>query len=56
VLLITHRLASVRHADRIYVLAHGKVAESGTHAELMALAGQYAELYTLQASQYETHA
>jgi ATP-binding cassette subfamily B protein/ATP-binding cassette subfamily C protein len=54
VLLITHRLASVRHADRIYVLAHGKVAESGTHADLMALDGQYAELYTLQASQYDT--
>ncbi|TVZ05229.1 ABC transporter ATP-binding protein [Trebonia kvetii] len=54
VLLITHRLASVRHADRIYVLDHGNVAESGTHADLMALGGQYAELYTLQASQYET--
>ena len=53
VLLITHRLASVRHADRIYVLAHGKVAESGTHASLMALGGQYAELYTIQASQYQ---
>jgi ATP-binding cassette, subfamily B, bacterial len=53
VLLITHRLASVRHADRIYVLAHGAVIESGTHAALMALGGQYAELYTLQASQYD---
>jgi ATP-binding cassette subfamily B protein/ATP-binding cassette subfamily C protein len=53
VLLITHRLASVRHADRIYVLAHGKVAESGTHADLMAVGGQYAELYTIQASQYD---
>jgi ATP-binding cassette subfamily B protein/ATP-binding cassette subfamily C protein len=53
VLIITHRLASVRHADRIYVLARGKVAESGTHADLMALAGQYAELYTIQASQYD---
>ena len=53
VLIITHRLASVRHADRIYVLAHGKVAESGTHAELIALGGQYAELYTIQASQYD---
>ncbi len=52
-LIITHRLASVRHADRIYVLSHGKVAESGTHADLMALAGQYAELYTIQASQYD---
>jgi ATP-binding cassette, subfamily B, bacterial len=53
VLLITHRLASVRQADRIYVLAHGKLAEQGTHEELMALGGQYAELFTLQASQYE---
>jgi ATP-binding cassette, subfamily B, bacterial len=53
VLIITHRLASVRHADRIYVLAHGSVVEEGTHGELMALGGQYAELYTLQASQYE---
>jgi len=53
VLIITHRLASVRHADRIYVLAHGKVAESGTHTDLLALGGQYAELYTIQASQYD---
>jgi len=53
VLIITHRLASVRHADRIYVLAAGSVAETGTHASLMALGGQYAELYTLQASQYD---
>jgi ATP-binding cassette subfamily B protein/ATP-binding cassette subfamily C protein len=56
VLIITHRLASVRHADRIYVLAHGKVAETGTHADLMTLGGQYAELYTIQASQYESSA
>jgi ATP-binding cassette subfamily B protein/ATP-binding cassette subfamily C protein len=53
VLIITHRLASVRHADRIYVLARGQVTETGTHADLMALSGQYAELYTLQASQYD---
>ena len=53
VLIITHRLASVRQADRIYVLAHGKVTESGTHGELISLGGQYAELYTLQASQYD---
>jgi ATP-binding cassette subfamily B protein len=53
VLIITHRLASVRQADRIYVLAHGAVIETGTHAELMALGGQYADLYTLQASQYD---
>ncbi len=53
VLIITHRLASVRQADRIYVLAGGRVTEQGTHAGLMALGGQYAELYTLQASQYD---
>ena len=53
ILLITHRLASVRQADRIYVLDGGRVTEQGDHDELMALGGQYAELYTLQASQYE---
>jgi ATP-binding cassette, subfamily B, bacterial len=53
VLIITHRLASVRQADRIYVLAHGQVIETGTHADLLALGGQYADLYTLQASQYD---
>lgn len=52
-LIITHRLASVRHADRIYVLAHGQVIESGTHAELISRGGQYQELYTLQSSQYQ---
>jgi ATP-binding cassette, subfamily B, bacterial len=52
VLLITHRLASVRHAGRIYVLQGGQVIEHDSHDELMALAGQYAELYTLQAMQY----
>ncbi len=54
VLIITHRLASVRHADRIYVLHGGRLIEQGTHEELLALGGQYAELYTLQASQYDT--
>jgi ATP-binding cassette subfamily B protein/ATP-binding cassette subfamily C protein len=53
VLLITHRLASVKHADRIYVLDGGRVIEQGGHADLLALGGQYAELFTLQASQYE---
>ncbi|GLX00197.1 ABC transporter ATP-binding protein [Microtetraspora sp. NBRC 16547] len=52
VLLITHRLASVRYADRIYVLDRGKVAEHGTHDELMAISGIYAELYNLQAEAY----
>jgi ATP-binding cassette subfamily B protein len=53
VLIITHRLASVRRADRIYVLRGGRIIEQGRHAELMALGGQYAELYQLQASQYD---
>ncbi|GGO28470.1 multidrug ABC transporter permease [Microbispora rosea subsp. aerata] len=54
VLLITHRLASVRYADRIYVLDHGRVREHGTHEELLALGGLYAELYNLQAEAYRT--
>jgi ATP-binding cassette subfamily B protein/ATP-binding cassette subfamily C protein len=53
VLLITHRLASVRHADRIYVLRDGQVIEQGGHADLLALGGQYAELFNLQAAQYD---
>jgi ATP-binding cassette subfamily B protein len=52
VLLITHRLASVRHADHVYLLHHGRLAEHGTHDELLAADGHYAELYRLQANQY----
>ncbi|SDH27603.1 ATP-binding cassette, subfamily B/ATP-binding cassette, subfamily C [Sinosporangium album] len=52
VLLITHRLASVRYADRIYVLDRGVVIEEGAHQELMDKEGVYAELYTLQADAY----
>jgi ATP-binding cassette subfamily B protein len=52
VVLITHRLASVRHADRIYLLHEGELAEQGTHAELMDLGGKYAELHNLQARLY----
>jgi len=53
VLFITHRLASVRYADRIYVLDHGRIVEQGTHDLLMADGGLYADLYTLQASAYD---
>jgi ATP-binding cassette, subfamily B, bacterial len=52
VLLITHRLASVRQADHIYVLERGRVVEQGDHELLMTTGGLYAELFTLQASAY----
>ena len=53
VILITHRMASVRGADRIYVLDHGALVEEGDHEALMALDGRYAEMFTLQASAYQ---
>ncbi|MEP7055737.1 MAG: ABC transporter ATP-binding protein [Actinomycetota bacterium] len=52
VLLIAHRFSSVRPADRIYVLDAGRVIEQGSHDELMAVGGVYAELFTLQAAAY----
>lgn len=55
VLLISHRFSSVRMADRIYVLQDGKIAQSGTHDDLMASGGLYSELFSLQASAYLEH-
>lgn len=52
VVLITHRLASVRHADLVHVLDQGRLVESGTPEELLATGGVYAELYALQAEQF----
>lgn len=50
--LISHRFSSVRMADRILVLADGKVEAAGTHEELMSQPGRYAELFELQAAGY----
>jgi ATP-binding cassette, subfamily B, bacterial len=48
VLVIAHRLSTVRRADKIVVLNAGKVIESGTHADLLALNGHYAKLWNHQ--------
>jgi len=47
-LVIAHRLSTVEHADRIVVLAQGRIAETGSHAQLLAADGIYASLYRLQ--------
>jgi ATP-binding cassette subfamily B protein len=52
VLFVSHRFSTVRSADRIYVMHEGRVVEAGSHAELMARHGLYAELFSLQADAY----
>src|SRR5262249_14415660 len=52
VVLVSHRFSTVRMADRIIVLDDGRIAEAGSHAELMALGGMYAQLYRLQERAY----
>jgi ABC-type multidrug transport system fused ATPase/permease subunit len=51
-ILISHRFSTVRHADRICVLEHGRVIELGTHDELMALGGRYRTMFDLQARRF----
>jgi ATP-binding cassette subfamily B protein len=51
-ILVSHRLSTVKMADRIYVLRGGRVVESGTHDELVERAGRYADLFEAQASGY----
>jgi ATP-binding cassette subfamily B protein len=51
-IIIAHRLATVQRADRIIVLDDGRIVESGTHHELVALRGVYAKLAALQ---FQTH-
>ncbi|MEU0429338.1 ABC transporter ATP-binding protein [Streptomyces canus] len=51
--LISHRLATVRKADRIVLLERGRVSESGSHDDLMALDGRYAEMFSAQAERFQ---
>ena len=50
--VVSHRFSTVRMADRIYVLHHGRIVEAGSHDELMALGGRYARLFAIQAAPY----
>jgi ATP-binding cassette subfamily B protein len=52
-IVIAHRLSTVVHADRIVVLEAGRVAEQGTHAELLRQGGLYADMWTRQAQERE---
>ncbi len=52
-IFISHRLSTTKNADRIFMLEKGKVIETGTHEELMALDGKYAEMFNLQAEKYK---
>jgi ATP-binding cassette subfamily B protein len=56
VILISHRVSTVRQADRIVVLEGGRIAEQGTHAELVSLGGYYADLSSKQALEEELEA
>jgi ATP-binding cassette, subfamily B, bacterial MsbA len=48
-IIIAHRFSTIEHADRIIVMSHGRIIESGTHSQLIALQGHYARLYSLGA-------
>ena len=50
-LLISHRVSTARHADRILIIDNGRISESGTHDQLIALGGYYADLAAIQSDQ-----
>jgi ATP-binding cassette subfamily B multidrug efflux pump len=55
-ILISHRVSTVRHADKIFVLEHGSIVEEGTHTELIGRGGYYASLYQKQLLEEELEA
>ncbi len=55
IIFISHRFTTVRHANRILVLENGNILEQGTHEELISQNKRYAEMYNLQASQYQNN-
>ena len=55
VIVVAHRLSTVRHTDRIITLDRGRMVEDGTHDELIRTEGSYAKLFRLQAGIHEVH-
>ena len=51
-ILVSHRFSTVRNANKIIVIDHGKIVESGSHKELMSLGGEYSKLFSIQAKGY----
>ena len=51
-IVVSHRFSTVRRAQRIVVLTDGRVAEDGSHDELLAMGGRYSTLFTMQASRF----
>ena len=52
-ILVSHRFSTVRNANKIVVIDHGKIVESGSHEELMTLGGEYSKLFSIQAKGYK---